>query len=304
MAPRKTASAGSTSASQSTPAPVLETPLDGGAVAKPALSARTDLDGSTSSLATDPLPAVKVNSANLGEIKSALDDIVKKHLLEQSFTPSLLHPTVHLSLGYSSVILALSSVVYSLRVSFEDSKQVLWIAVIGYGVLQSALWAWKKWVEKGEVFKGRRRRMVKRIETDHVQLISSTTLDAPPTPQTTFSPHTRPSSPSNPTSPIDAQPTPLSPVSRNAPSASSPASASGSPAKGQGPSYLLNLNLSTTSNNGKSLIHKSRTVAGKMVGEFVDEEGGVEEGEVIRWLAGILAEAGLVGAEEEGAKVE
>jgi hypothetical protein len=31
-----------------------------------------------SSLASDPLPAVKVNNANLGEIKSALDDIVKK----------------------------------------------------------------------------------------------------------------------------------------------------------------------------------------------------------------------------------
>lgn len=30
------------------------------------------------SLMTDPLPVVKVNTANLNEIKAALDDIVKK----------------------------------------------------------------------------------------------------------------------------------------------------------------------------------------------------------------------------------
>jgi signal peptidase complex subunit 2 len=69
-----------------------------------------------------------------------------------------------------------------------------------------------------------------------------------------------------------------------------------------GPSYLLRLNLSTTSNNGKSLLHKVRVINGRNVGEFVDEDGGVEEGEVVRWIGGLLVEAGLVGAEEEGAK--
>ena len=155
----------------------------------------------SSSLATDPLPTVKVNNANLGEIKGALDEIVKKvgrelvdvvlralaapwsrihpptmirlvssrllactlradtsqHLIDQSFTPSLVHPTVHLVLGYSSILFSLGGVLYSLRVSFEESKPVLWVAVVGYMVLQSALWAWKRWVEKGEVFRGKRR---------------------------------------------------------------------------------------------------------------------------------------------------
>lgn len=73
---------------------------------------------------------------------------------------------------------------------------------------------------------------------------------------------------------------------------------------GTGPTYLVHLELSTTSNNGKSLIHKSRVVSGKGVGLFVDEEGGVEEGEVRRWLAGLLSDAGLAGAEEEGLKAE
>lgn len=34
-------------------------------------------DATVGTLATDPLPSVKVNNANLGEMKSALDDIVK-----------------------------------------------------------------------------------------------------------------------------------------------------------------------------------------------------------------------------------
>jgi hypothetical protein len=91
-----------------------------------------------------------------------------QHLIDQSFTPSLVHPTVHLVLGYSSILFSLGGVLYSLRVSFEESKPVLWVAVVGYMVLQSALWAWKRWVEKGEVFRGKRRRMVKRVSDSRI----------------------------------------------------------------------------------------------------------------------------------------
>lgn len=45
-------------------------------------------------------------------------------------------------------------------------------------------------------------------------------------------------------------------------------------------------------------------MSGRGVGEFVDEQGGVEEGEVTRWLAGLLGDAGLVGAEDAGVKNE
>ena len=38
--------------------------------------------GAEGSLATDPLPTTRVNKANLGEIKSAIDDIVKKVRLD------------------------------------------------------------------------------------------------------------------------------------------------------------------------------------------------------------------------------
>lgn len=65
-----------------------------------------------------------------------------------------------------------------------------------------------------------------------------------------------------------------------------------------GPSYAVQLALSTTSNNGKSLIHKCRVAVARGVGELVDADGGVEEGEARRWLAGVLADAGLVGVDD------
>lgn len=52
------------------------------------------------------------------------------------------------------------------------------------------------------------------------------------------------------------------------------------------------------------MIHKSRVIAGKGIGEFVDLNGGVEEGMVTRWLSSLLVDAGLPGAEEEGKKDE
>lgn len=79
---------------------------------------------------------------------------------------------------------------------------------------------------------------------------------------------------------------------------------SGSGPDPRGPSYTVRLTLSTTSNNGKSLIHKARVVSGKHVGEVIDEDGGVEEGEVARWISGLLDDAGLVDVEDEGLKQE
>jgi hypothetical protein len=54
------------------------------------------------------------------------------------------------------------------------------------------------------------------------------------------------------------------------------------------------------------LLHKSRITSGRYVGEFVDGEGGVEEGEVKRWLGGLLGDAGLASTDagQEGLKDE
>jgi len=138
-------------------------------------------------LATDPIPHIKVNNANLAEIKSSLDEAVKgvrplylllqtwstytnqstdvQHLKSQSFTPSLLHPTVHLSLGYLSIIIGMGSYLWTMKMKFEESKYITWFGVSSYFILQGVIWAWKRWVERGEVFNGKRRRMVKRVSS-------------------------------------------------------------------------------------------------------------------------------------------
>lgn len=55
-----------------------------------------------------------------------------------------------------------------MKMDFESSKYVTWIGVTAYFGLQGLLWCWKRWVEKGEVFSGKRRRMVKRVSSPAV----------------------------------------------------------------------------------------------------------------------------------------
>jgi hypothetical protein len=87
----------------------------------------------------------------------------EQHLKSQSFTPSLLHPTVHLSLGYLSILIGIGSYLWSMKMEFEESKYITWFGVSSYFILQGVIWGWKRWVERGEVFNGKRRRMVKRV---------------------------------------------------------------------------------------------------------------------------------------------
>lgn len=49
-----------------------------GASAPPAVNTSADVPTLSASLATDPLPTVRVNKSHLAEIKTALDDIVKE----------------------------------------------------------------------------------------------------------------------------------------------------------------------------------------------------------------------------------
>ena len=143
------------------------------------------------------------------------------------------------------------------------------------------------------------------IETDHVQIITSTTLDPPAAQTITHSPHTRPASPSSPISPVLSS-TALPHETPSKAQTSATPSAPSTPQKvtSPGPSYVVQILLSTTSNNGKSLLHRSRIVAGKRIAELVDQDGGVEGGEVSRWIAHLLVDAGLVGAEAQGVKEE
>lgn len=50
-----------------------------------------------------------------------------------------------------------------MKMDFEESKYITWFGVVSYFGLQGVIWGWKRWVERGEVFNGKRRRMVKRV---------------------------------------------------------------------------------------------------------------------------------------------
>lgn len=139
---------------------------------------------------------------------------------------------------------------------------------------------------------------MQQIETDLIQIHTSTSLLPPPEPVLSVSPNSRPSSPVDTTSPLS------SPATLKSTATQQLNGDSGIKPHPNGPTYLVHLTLSTTSNNGKSLIHKALVVSGKPVGEVVDDNGGVEEGEVTRWIAGLLGEAGLVDVEDEGLKEE
>ncbi|KAL7422582.1 hypothetical protein Q5752_003230 [Cryptotrichosporon argae] len=300
------------------------------AATPPALSTTLPSPSPSTSLATDPLPAVRVNPAHLAELKTALDEVVKNHLTSQRFTPSHMHALVHLVLGYASVALALGSALYPYvyrDTTFDESRPVLIAGAAGYGALQALLWAWKRWVERGEVFRGKRRRVVKRIETDLVKVNTSTSFLPAPAPMITLSPHSRPASPASPASPIS----PLSPSlgaheHDTRPGISTgPARRAGGRGQAEqatldsthekaetehaerageqqsdaaGPTYLVHLTLTTTSNGGKSLLRRARVVAGRPVGSLVDAAGGVEAGEAARWLDALLADAGVVRLDE------
>jgi hypothetical protein len=62
-----------------------------------------------------------------------------------------------------------------MKMEFEESKYITWFGVSSYFILQGVIWAWKRWVERGEVFNGKRRRMVKRVSNFSLQASLSAT---------------------------------------------------------------------------------------------------------------------------------
>jgi len=90
--------------------------------------------------ALDRTPAPKVNSANITELKNALDDHVKDLLSRPAdtttstspasrapFTRSYRHDDVRLALGWSSVAVAAATGYYGYRTPFHDST--FWVSV-------------------------------------------------------------------------------------------------------------------------------------------------------------------------------
>jgi len=126
-------------------------------------------------IAPEDRDVVKVNNANLTELKHACDDALKRFLSRPDlFKQSYLHTDVRLGLGWLSVFVAAGTALYGYKVEFEQSKPVVWVGVILYVVLTTLQTLYAYFVERDIVFVGKRKTFSKRIITERL-IISSTT---------------------------------------------------------------------------------------------------------------------------------
>jgi len=134
-----------------------------------------------------PVPAgerdvVKVNNANLTELKNACDDALKRYLSRpELFKPIHIHTDVRLGLGWSSVFVAAGTALYGYKIEFEQSKPVVWVGVILYVILTTIQTLYAYFIEGDTVFMGRRKTFSKRIITERITISGKTQPAAKPT---------------------------------------------------------------------------------------------------------------------------
>ncbi|TFK48993.1 hypothetical protein OE88DRAFT_1663308 [Heliocybe sulcata] len=126
---------------------------------------------------------IKVNNANLVDLKNACDDILKRFLSRpELFKQINTHTDVRLALGWASVLVAAGTAYYGWKVEFEASKPVVWTGMIVYVILSITQTLYAYLVEKDIVFVGKRKTFDKRIVTERIALTSNTTPSSPSKP--------------------------------------------------------------------------------------------------------------------------
>ncbi|EIN08513.1 hypothetical protein PUNSTDRAFT_87955 [Punctularia strigosozonata HHB-11173 SS5] len=141
---------------------------------------QVDTDAATSTAAAPASSAsdkdvVKVNNANLTELKNACDDALKRFLSRPDLFKQIhTHTDVRLALGWGSVFTAAATGYYGWKVEFEKSKPLVWAGVILYVVLSAIQTLYAYFIERDIVFVGRRKTFEKRIVTDRITVTSST----------------------------------------------------------------------------------------------------------------------------------
>ncbi|KAF8221000.1 hypothetical protein L208DRAFT_1415809 [Tricholoma matsutake] len=126
-------------------------------------------------IAPEDREVIKVNNANLTELKYACDDAVKRYLSRPDLFKQIhLHTDVRLGLGWLSVFVAAGTALYGYKIEFEKSKPVVWAGLIVYIVLTSLQTLYAYFIEDNIVFVGKRKTFSKRIITERITLSSST----------------------------------------------------------------------------------------------------------------------------------
>ncbi|GAA6020730.1 hypothetical protein JCM10207_002004 [Rhodosporidiobolus poonsookiae] len=225
-------------------------------------------------------PVAKVNTANLSELKNAVDDVVKDFFSSPShrFTRSYMHDDVRLALGWTAVGVAAATGWYGYKTEFHESKTYVGAGVVVYLLLNTALALYVAFVEKNTIFVGKRRTFASRISTERLTLSSLASSSAKHTTTSSWVPF--PLSLLAPSSP------PLLPAS-STPSSSSPSS---SPATSPYPLYALTLSYTHSSNANKSLLHANEIRRVEPLKQWFDAEGRIARGKVERWCEEALRE--------------
>uniref|UniRef100_A0A4Y9XQP7 Signal peptidase complex subunit 2 n=1 Tax=Dentipellis fragilis TaxID=205917 RepID=A0A4Y9XQP7_9AGAM len=198
---------------------------------------------------TEDRDVVKVNNANLTELKNACDDAVKRFLSRPDlFKQSHTHTDVRLALGWASVFVAAGTAFYGWRIDFEESKPVMWVGLIVYIALTALQTLYAYFVEGDIVFVGKRKTFDKRIVTERITLASRTS-PAPPAPKD---------------------------------------STSSTPSANPSPQYTLNSTYIRSTNAGKSLLAKRQAVDSRGYSAFFDVNGVMDQGAFEAWVGELV----------------
>ncbi|KAF8306711.1 hypothetical protein DL93DRAFT_2065327 [Clavulina sp. PMI_390] len=182
MAKRKQAAAASSNGA----APVVddgaEPVIPNGAIASSDATMTPNADVS----AATTLEPVKVNNANVTELKIACDDAVRRYFSRpDQFRTRHRHTDVRLALGWASVIVAGATGYYGWKRDFDEAKPLVTVGVVLYFLLTTIQTLYAYYVEGKTIFVGKRKTLVNRIESERIE-ISSETLTSPPSSKSTL----------------------------------------------------------------------------------------------------------------------
>jgi len=166
------------------------TPSPSGTRLKPPSSPESERPvGPLSVVSSQYRDVIKVNTANVTELKNACDDAVKRHLSRpELFKQIHMHTDVRLGLGWLAVFVAAGTALYGYKVEFEQSKPLVSIGLVVYIILTVAQMLYAYFIEGSTIFVGKRKTFSKRIISERIQLnsrtlpISSSTLSTTPSP--------------------------------------------------------------------------------------------------------------------------
>ncbi|EGO03903.1 hypothetical protein SERLA73DRAFT_175592 [Serpula lacrymans var. lacrymans S7.3] len=118
---------------------------------------------------------IKLNNANLVDLKNACDDALKRFLSRPDLFKQIhLHTDVRLALGWAGVFVAAATGLYGFKVEFEKSKPAVWAGLILYIILTTLQVLYSYFVEGDIIFVGKRKTFSKRIVTERITISSRT----------------------------------------------------------------------------------------------------------------------------------